>query len=475
MEWVNKLLDVDFILGAIAAFLLLLVWRHWARVKEKLSYSWLNFSMYCPITGFIARSARESHALEVDPDTGTAWYSSEQDLCARYYHLYDKLSDKDESFFEQCTDYLIKVTERGRKPLLMWLVLLALFMLAEAYITALVLATNIAPNFSAEQQEGAAIGIALLLTGVLFVAALWVGHRLHRASLINKAHSLYYAAKREWDRNKASAKIKALQSGHNEAKTLPEFKALRADRENIELAHSKQDNDSAKYQQILNRVELEDSDVQRKSKVRIWAWYGALIGVCVAIFFIIRMLSLSELDPIQTSTTPFSQMENGSFSPGANSGFMPPPEIEPNNQLVDQGFDSDRWADKLEGHRWGFVFLGLMFVLIQVLSAAVHEMGAYAGTHSKKAARYIEGFNNGKEFSRWCERFQDQTACKKILRVNTRWTAASRNPARAAPSPSTCANGSRCAGQEEPTGPVIRQPKRCRTRCRPIPMNQSPQ
>jgi len=398
----------ETLVGALTAYRLL-VWpllglmvlvvviiRWW----EQVEYFFAKLAVGFPVIGLAARSARQPQEIDADRHgTGTPWYRTERELCARYYRFYDR-ANKDAAFFDKCANYLNKVEERGRKPtgIALWVASVFLVLL-EAFIFALVLAPFIANNISANQAEFSAIVISLLIGTILVPATHLMGAEIHKNGLIKKARLWHEQARRDNDARK-----------------------LQADNR-VDLEHTELDDDAPKYLHLINRV-------QHNARVRPVWWKSVIAVAMIAILavgaYLIRASTINELETEQVNGSPFAAApaESGlSLNlpfPAAtgNSGggamtigpFTLPGAASQDNREADQRAASEVIAERIFAYKLTFIILSVIFVGVQIIGILIGVLRSYAGIQSKEAARYIAGFNSRQEFATWHKRKRDQVA-----------------------------------------------------------------
>jgi len=396
----------ETLVGALGAYRLL-VWpllglmvlviviiRWW----EKVEYFFAKLAVGFPFIGLAARSARQPQEIDADREgTGTPWYRTERELCARYYRFYDR-ANKDAAFFDKCANYLNKVEERGRKPtgIALWAASVFLVLL-EAFIFALVLAPFIANNISANQAEFSAIVISLLIGTILVPATHLMGAEIHKNGLIKKARLWHEQARRDNDARK-----------------------LQADNR-VDLEHTDLDDDAPKYLHLINRV-------QHNARVRPVWWKSviavAMISILAVGAYLIRASTINELETEQVNGSPFASApaESGlSLNlpfPAAATGsggitigpFTLPGGASQDNREADQRAAGEVIAERIFAYKLTFIILSVIFVGVQIIGILIGVLRSYAGIQSKEAARYIAGFNSRQEFATWHKRKRDQVA-----------------------------------------------------------------
>lgn len=368
---------------AVAASLALLVLvavliKWW----DKVRYFILNLRYGFPFLGRVARAARKPQTLDASHE-GVLWYSSERMLCADYYPHYDNYAVRcDPDFFEKCEDYLNKTGQLGRKEkgLWMWIATFAL-VIFEAVGFAYVLAPFMARNVSANAAGMLAWMIACMLSIILVPLTDKMGQQLHKNSLLNKI--------RVWHAD-------ARKSGH--------AKKLEPDTE-IKIGTTRKDDGEPNYIKILNRV---DCGARPNPGWKISAFTVLMITAIAIGAYIIRSHTIAGLETEEVNASPFAALNAGSDN-GA-SPFDLPGAAKSDNAQADKRAASEEVHSKIVAYKTTFVILSVIFVGVQVFGILVGFFYSLAGEESKKAARYIRGFNNAREFVNHYRQLRDRVA-----------------------------------------------------------------
>ena len=366
------------LLGLMA--LVILVMRWWNEVK----YFLLNVACSFPLFGFVARAARRTQVEDREEGSATTWYKTERELCTKYFRFYERVN-KDAAFYDKCANYLNKVEERGRKPtgMVLWVASIFLVIL-EAFIFALVLSPFIATNISANQAEFSAIVISLLIGTILVPATHLMGAEIHKNGLISKARLWHMQAKRDNDAQK-------LQSDSR-----------------VDLDATYLDDGQPKYLNIVNRV--------KHNAMVTPTWWTTIIAIClISIFavgaYLIRSSTINEMETQQVNASPFSQQSASPFGGAAsNSPFELPEEAVTDGQQADERAASEVAGDRIFAYKLTFIILSVIFVGVQIIGVLIGVFRSFAGTQSKEAAGYINGFSSAGEFAAHHELKREQVA-----------------------------------------------------------------
>jgi len=384
--------DYPYIFWTISGCLLLIALLIYYREKiggTQLAYSWMNFKTSFPLIGYVAKLTRQTQEIDVDLDTGTPWYRTERELCARYYRFYDQ-ANKDPDYFDKCTNYLNKIGELGRTIGGIGLFISIILVPVEAYVFMLVVAPYVVTNVSANQAELMALGGSLVLSMILLRFTHAAGKVWHRNTLINNARNWHSQEKR-------TGKAQALVANHR-----------------VRLEHTEQDDDDPRYLHIANRMNI---DAKFKPKWRFPIFVFGVICVLVVLMYYVRLHTVNSNEIEQINASPFAQLEESSSSPfglpampDANAPLVLPDPAKQDNRQADHLAASEIFAEKIAAYERTFIILGILFFCVQVLGFINGKDHSFAGIESKKAADYIAGFNIRKEFETSYERKRDQVS-----------------------------------------------------------------
>jgi hypothetical protein len=357
--------------------LTVIVMKWWEQVR----YFVLNVRYGFPWIGRVASAARKPQS-PVASYRGVTWYASERMVCADYLPHYRNFDDRcDPVFFERCEDYLNKTGQLGRKEkgLLLWLATFAL-VIFEAVGFAYVLAPFMARNVSANTAGMLAWMIAFMLSIILVPLTDKMGQQLHKNTLLKKI--------RVW---------------HADARKNGTAEKLEPDTK-IKIDTTINDDNKPNYIKILNRIDAE----ARPTPGWKISFITVLVIAAIAIgAYVIRSHTLDGLETEQVNASPFAAMtvESASATP-----FDLPGVAKADNAKADERAASERVDAQIVAYKTTFVILSVIFIGVQVFGILFGFFYSLAGEESAKAARYIRGFNNAREFSNHYQALRDKVA-----------------------------------------------------------------
>lgn len=357
------------------------------KMWEKVSFWWLRVLCHIPVFGKITRLSK-NHAY--DPDKG--WFSSEREICAEFHPYFEK-SDVKPDFFDDCSSYLRKVQETGRKNLSMigW-IMLSVMVFIEAMGFSYVLAGWTIPGASESLKEQGAYGIAILISGLLVFLTHHTGHEQHHNSLIKKIRTWY------------------TQSGEQNHKMIPNTK--------VSLDNELVDGDEPEWKQLLNRLSANDKVTPTNKTTLMTVVFIVIIAIGSTY---VRGQTLESttaeaaLNPADNSmygTTEFSNADPYALSP-----TTVPDELLGAQQEADHdAIEAKKTADS-KGAWTTFIMLAVIFVFLQLMGIIIGYKTGFAGKESSNARSFIGRFRTRDEFSAYHERKRNQIAqqAQKIL------------------------------------------------------------
>jgi hypothetical protein len=349
----------------------------WSQVR----YFLLNVRYGFPWIGRVARASRKPQSPDVSY-RGVTWFASERMVCADYHPHYRNLDDRcDPVFFERCEDYLNKTGQLGRKEkgLLLWLATFAL-VIFEAVGFAYVLAPFMARNVSANAAGMLAWMIAFMLSIILVPLTDKMGQQLHKNTLLKKV--------RVW---------------HADARKNGQAKKLEPDtRVKIDTTHL--DDDEPNYIKILNRI---DCGARPTPGWKI-SFITVLVIAAIAVgAYVIRSHTLDGLETEQVNASPFAAM---TADAATATPFELPGAAQADNARADKQAASEQLASRIVAYKTTFAILSVIFIGVQVFGVLLGYLYSLAGEESAKAARYIRGFNNAREFANHYQSLRDKVA-----------------------------------------------------------------
>ncbi len=261
-----------------------------------------------------------------DNTTDKKWSAGEIKLCEDYYFEYHRMESLNDNYYNLCRDYLAKAEEIGRKPIpfLIW-ALLVVLVFAEAIIFGKLILTFVG-EFSANEVKMFSLLVAFLLAIIL----VWITDRTGA----------------EWYKNSKISKIKVWQKsedGDNKKVPIPNTQ--------VSLQTSYLDNNSPKYQQLLNRIKNLNAKVTRSYLFTIVA------VILISSIAIIAFIQRATLNVDTINETPYAAYAT-------------------------------------------YIFFSLVFLFIQMIGIYVGYVYSFTSTEGKKAWYSIYKYNTSEEFYR---------------------------------------------------------------------------
>ena len=324
---------------------------------DKVSWWWLNTWMSFP---FIGRINRLSKDLNRDSANNT-WFKSEKALCRDYKKFVRLQSQKD---FNEKVDYLTKAGDNGRSPTPTWIfVLTAMLIFIEAMGFSYVLAGYTIPGASETTQQYGALGIAFLISVVLFVFTHFTGHELYVSNKIKHA-------RREWAEDGRKQKFST---------------------DTIALAGNKNDSDDKQpnYTQMVNRVGTHENYMM--TYVTIACVLIVAIGATYVRGQVLeKVLQQTVVSSQNQSEVVLSENSDGldMSSKGLDNPALPEADMAQNQVAKDKAVQDEVSIDRHGG--WGtFIILAFIFIFLQLLGVLFGYKWGFAGRDSKSAYKAI--------------------------------------------------------------------------------------
>jgi flagellar basal body-associated protein FliL len=365
---------VSFMLFVLA----LKVW--WSEVK----FFMMRTGWSLPLVGRLARAGRSDHKLG-----GDGWYPVEKRVCSDFYEHYKDFSQSPD-YYEKCDDYLNKVEESGRseKGPFLWALIIGLILL-EAVGFAYVLAPFMAKNASSNEQTMLAWFVAFLLSiAAVFLTEL-TGKEWHKNSLLKKIRGW-------WD----------IEGKQKKLNLMPE--------KDISIDKTYNDNNSMKFQQVLNRVPANASVTPNYTATIITVVYICFLAIGA---YLVRSYTLDaeNTDMVnqavmyeQTAADdPMALLEQSAPS---DDDIALPAEMAQVNETATKKAEDEATSARSSASRVTFVILSVIFVMIQVVGIYFGFAFSYAGKESVKARNYTKNFNSAEELNDWLELKKDLIA-----------------------------------------------------------------
>ncbi|PAV25482.1 hypothetical protein CF392_10635 [Tamilnaduibacter salinus] len=355
--------EYRIILGAIVLTLiaLLVVKKFW----DTVSFFVLRMKMNAPVLGKINRLAKNP-ARE---DSG--WFHSEKDLCSEFRPFYQDVN-KSAAFYENCKNYLRKVGELGRKNLGMfgWAIICVMVFI-EAMGFSYVLAGFTIPGASESLQQQGAIGIALLISGLLVYLTHATGHELYKNTLLKKIRVW-------WQQSDADDRME------------PNNK--------VTLANDEVDDNDPAWRNMLSRIST-NAEAKPSYKLTVITSIFVILVAIGATY--VRGQVLEQMLIEEHSVTDIGSAPSASADPYATEV---PAELVADQQEVDATTSEQVQERKLKGGWATFIVLAVIFIFLQILGVVIGIKTGFAGEESGIAHKYSHKFKNREEFESYHER-----------------------------------------------------------------------
>lgn len=369
------------LIAVIVSFMLLVlaVKTWWSEVR----YLWMRARWSMPLLGRLARTGRHSHKLG-----GDGWYPVEKRVCADFYEHYKEFNQSPD-YYEKCADYLNKAEESGRseKGPLLWGLIIFLILL-EAVGFAYVLAPFMAKNASSNEQTMLAWFVAFLLSIAAVLLTELTGKEWHKNSLLKKIRGW-------WE-------IEGQQQH-----LMPE--------KDISIDKTYNDNNSLKFQQVLNRVPANASVMPNYTTTIITLTYICFLAVGA---YLVRSYTLDADNTELINQGTIYQQSNSQdamsiLEQSSNEDAITlPAELAEVNQTADEKAETEATSARTSASKVTFVILSVIFVMIQVVGIYFGFAFSYAGKESVKARNYTKHFNSAEELNDWLELKKDLIAAQ---------------------------------------------------------------
>ena len=349
-----------FIVSMATLVIFLKVW--W----EEVRFYWLRVTSAMPVVGKIARLSKDIENID-----NSQWMHSEKTLCANFLPHYQSVN-KDAAFYDKCTSYLNKAQETGRDNLhfLGW-ILIAAMVFVEAMGFSFVLAGYTIPGASEAMQQYGALGIAFLISCLLVFLTHETGAELHKNRLVGKI--------RAWH-------------DHGDGRLIPQ--------KGVTLENNEVDEDSAIYQQLLNRVDT-NPNVTASHKITISTIVFVLL-VAVGATYVRNSVMNVEL-----TVEAVSPSESGGGDPYFDP-YADPVSVEKELEKIANETNQQAQQEILDDTKGGalvtFIVLAVIFVFLQLMGVLIGFFKGFAGKESKSARAYIGKFKTRDEFARYYDR-----------------------------------------------------------------------
>lgn len=358
--------DYRIIVGAIVLTLIavLLVKKFW----DEISFYVLRIRMNMPFTGKISRLSKQ-------PGRDKAgWFNSEKDLCSEFQPYFEEV-DKSAQFYDNCKNYLAKADELGRKKLgiLGWMVI-SVMVFIEAMGFSYVLSGFTIPGASEALQQQGAIGIALLISGLLVFLTHWCGHELHNNSLIRKVRIW-------WTQSDSKDQMKPNQK--------------------VSLEKDSVDDADPEWRNLLSRIKT-NAHVRPTHFVTVVTIIAVLCIGAGATYVRVQVLN-AEL--IESHRNPASSMsQSGGASASDPYATELPAELVASQSATDTTSENQIRDANFKGGMTTFIVLAVVFVFLQIVGVLLGFKTGFAGKESADAHKFSHKFKNREEFTIYHER-----------------------------------------------------------------------
>lgn len=343
-------------------FLCVPIYVFWEQIRYVLMCTRMRLPLFGTVSQWIKKPGQQ------DPDT--YFLEGESTVCNTYYAYYvDHIKDRD--FFRKCEDYLMKVGEQSRreKGMFLWTLLFVLMIIeSSAFGFALApfaMSHSVTPNMAV--GGGFALGTLLSIIGLAFSE--FSGRDLYHNRMVGQVLSLQHTRERG---SRGDLKQTSL----------------------VNLDKTYDDNDAPRYQQILNRlnVDYSASGIPKKNFTITVAYLVFIIGLAVAAFWVrSETLAAQEAELVGNPTAVMS-------APAADDDFPMTPEM----QAVQDKAEGHSAQDQIDAmHRASLVtyaVLSGLFIFIQLTSTYISFRFRFAGERSKEAWEHTHKHKNADEY-----------------------------------------------------------------------------
>lgn len=329
-----------------------------ATLWNKLAWWWLNTWMSFPLIGRISRLSKDLNRDSAD----NKWFKAEKAL-SRDYKKFIRIQDEHD--FNEKVDYITKAGDNGRNATPTWIFLLtAMLVFVEAMGFSYVLAGWTIPGASETTQQYGALGIAFLISVILFAFTHYAGHELYVSNKIKHA-------RREWAEDGRKQKFTtgtiALASKHGQ---------------HVDDAQSS-------YTQLANRVGTHESYMVTMATIVIVVIVAAG-ATYVRGQVLEKTLHQSVVGSQHQAEFELSFNDDGlnMAVKGSDNPALPETDLAQNQAVKDKALMDEVSIDRHGG--WGtFIILAFIFVFLQILGGLFGYKWGFAGRDSKAAFKAI--------------------------------------------------------------------------------------
>ncbi|MBU2952208.1 hypothetical protein [Marinobacter sp. F3R08] len=359
--------EYRIILGAIVLTIIatLLVKKFW----DEVSFFWLRVKMNMPVIGKISRLSKQPGRDE------SGWFHAEKDLCGEFRPYFAEV-DKGPKFYHNCKSYLRKVDELGREKLgfFGWMAI-CIMVFIEAMGFSYVLAGFTIPGASESLQQQGAVGIALLISGLLVALTHKTGHELHNNGLVKKARTWWHQS----DTNSAM---------HPNT--------------SVSLEYDHEDDKDPAWRQILSRINT-NAAVKPSYKITVST---AIFVLCVAVgatYVRGQVLQTEQMEIHRADVGAIGEMAESAYSADPYASDIPA-ELLDSQTKTDEVVDSQIMDANLKGGWATFIVLAVIFIFLQILGVLIGFKTGFGGKESRTAYDFSHKFRNHDEFEAYHER-----------------------------------------------------------------------
>ncbi len=376
-ELYTFLLAYRAIIGAavLTAILAICIVNWWDEVK--LFFKSATYGL--PIIGKTRRLAKDT-----TPDQD-GWFTAERILCDDFSGDIRRIAE-DPEMYDKSKSYLQKVDELGRNELGLFMRLLLLTLMAiEALGLGYILASYMIANASAADNLLYGFGFAVAVSILLVLLTHFTGSELHKRGLIKKIRTL---------------------SEHDKD---PDARPLTKTSNHVSLDNDA-DDDEADYHQMKNRLQTNANVTPGTPWVTI---ITTLLIIVIAIVATVVRYQTYQQEKIAETTglTVTESMPTFSLDSlmGDSESSLPEVLQQPQNEADSKAVD-ERTQARDTGSITTYIFLAIVFVVIQCLGITIGYKTGFAGKESKAARRTLGNFKSRYEYETWYERKRDAIA-----------------------------------------------------------------
>ena len=324
---------------------------------------WLTDAITYGLFGKAKRLAKQHPSL-----IQGGWFHNEDRLCNDYHKHYNRF-DNSVDTYDKAKQYLVNADEADREPMPIWILfMLFAILIIEAFGFSYVFSGKAIPGASESVQVYQGLGIAFFIAIVMMIITHVAGVAYYRNSKIKKIRTHYNHERK----------------GNEDATpNLAQGKQIALDNNNDDIQCKQH------YLKILNRTSgVNDNVVENKT-----SYWVALIAVVVVMIlaFGVRTFVYEESKTAETQ---------GSQNYYSDAATLPNDVVEAQKEADTQG-KNEMGASGDAASILTFVFLSILFALIQGVSVWISSHWGFVGVSSKKAYKLVKDFSTREEFQRY--------------------------------------------------------------------------